>query len=170
MDTNSLLGEVLESAGTAAKQTVKAAANAVSDTAQTAASQIGVPVGDSSAPPSQDAATQVSNGEVVESLYEKSQPQNTNPQQALQQGSRPNISDKTPQEQAELEVVRKRLHDEYYQSLINPPKQEEERTAEKLEREEKEEMIDLQQKKMENPPPLVQRQAQRVEKFPGASG
>ena len=168
-DNKGIFGEVLESAGTAVKQTGKAVASAVSDSAKAAASQAGVPVGDSSAGSSQDATSQVSNEDVVEGLYEKSQPQNTNPPQQPV-SNQTDSSGKTPQEAAEIEVVRKRLHDEYYQRDFNRPKQEEERVAEKVEREEKEEMVDLQQKKMEKPPELVQRAAQRVEKFPGASG
>ncbi len=175
MDTNNLFGEILETAGTAAKQTGRAVANAASATVQTAATQIGVPIADNSAQtaPSQDASSQVSNEDVVQSMYEKSQTQqSTNAAQKVsQQNPMPSSMDKTPQEKAEMEVVRKRLHDEYYQSLIHPPKQEEERTAEKVEREEKEEMVDLQKKEMENPPDLAaQRAAQRVEKFTGASG
>lgn len=166
-DDNGVFGEILESAGTAIKQTGKTAANAVSDTAKATVSQITGSQGDSSAPvPATDTDTQ----DVVESLYEKSQPQNTNSQQTLQQGLVPNILDKTPQEEVELEVVRKRLHDEYYQSLINPPKQEEESVTEKIVREDQQEDMELQQKEMEKPPELVQRAAQRVEKNPGASG
>lgn len=168
-DNSSIIGEVLEKAGTPAKQTGKAAAAAASDFAQGAASQVGVPVPDSSGnvPQSVDS---VNTQDVVESLYGKSQTQTPAPHQSVQSGDAPADTSKSPEELAEIEVVRKRLHNEYYQSLVNPPKQEEERVAEKVEREEKEEMVDLQQKEMKKPPPLVQRQAQRVEKFPGASG
>ncbi len=155
MDPNDKIGEVLEQGANAVKQTVK-----------TVAAQVGVASDSPQAATSQDANTQ----DVVESLYEKSQ------SQAAAQSSTPasnssNTQNKSPQELAQIEVVRKNLHEQYYQSLINPPKeQQEESVSEKLEREEKQEMVDLQQKQMEKPPELVQRAAQRVEKFPGASG
>lgn len=169
-DNNSVFGEVLESAGTVAKQTGKVATNAVSDFATGAASQLGVPVADNSSVPAGDVNTE----DVVKGLYEKSQPQNsqTKPAQSLPtSGKNPSDLGKTPEELANLEVIRKELHAAYYQSLTNPPKPEEESVTEKIEREKQEEMVDLQQKKMEKPPELtIQRQAQRVEKFPGASG
>ncbi len=166
MDTNNVFGEVLESAGTAAKQTGQAAANAVSDTAKAAASQITGSQGDSPASP-QD----VSNQDVVKGLYEESQPQNTNPQQPAMVSNVPSdSSEKTPEELANLELVRKELHAAYYQSVVNPPTQEEESVSEKIEREDRQEDMELQQKEMEKPPELVQRAAQRVEKNPGASG
>ena len=176
MDTNNLFGEVLESAGTAVKQTGKAVASAVSDTAQQAASQAGVPVGDSTVP-SQDAATQVSNEEVVESLYGKSQPQNTNPQTPLNQsGQIPAGSGNTQEELAktreELTAAYKQHTETYYDPTFNPPKREEEEesVSEKLKRQDQQGEVDLQKKEMEKPPELVQRAAQRIEKFPGASG
>lgn len=166
MDTSTLVGEVLESGGTAIKQTGKAASNAISDTAKAAVSQITGSQGDNSAPPSDIDAK-----DIVSSLYEKSQSQNTNLQQVPKPANAPTGSQKkTPDELANLELVRKELHAAYYQSLTNPPKPQEERPAEKVEREEKQDLVDLQQKQMEKPPPLVQRAAQRVEKFPGASG
>ena len=166
MDVNDVFGEVLESAGTAAKQTGKTAANAVSDTAKATVSQITGSQNDSSAP-----SSDVDTKDVVEKLYEKSQPQNITAAQVPKPANAPADSqNKTPEELANLELIRKELHAAYYQSLVNPPKQEEESVVEKIERENEEETVDLQQKKMEKPPELVQRAAQRVEKFPGASG
>lgn len=81
---------------------------------------------------------------------------------------------KPDQKKAEDELAKKRLrqelHAQYYQRLVNPPKAPEEKPAEKVEREKKQEMVDLQQKEKKKPPVLVQRAAQRVEKYPGASG
>lgn len=55
---------------------------------------------------------------------------------------------KTPEEIAELEVVRKQLHSDYYQNLVNRPKPKDEPVAEKLEREKQEEkMAELQDEK-----------------------
>ena len=81
------------------------------------------------------------------------------------------IKDKTPEEQKKLMQLRQQLHSQYYQNLVNPPKQQEERPAEKVEREKQEEMIDLQKKEQKKPKDLATRMAsERVEKFPGASG
>lgn len=53
--------------------------------------------------------------------------------------------DKSPEDIAKLESLRKQLHSGYYQNLVNRPKPKEEPVAEKLEREEKEEkMAELQ--------------------------
>lgn len=171
MDPNDLVGEILEQGATVVKQTAKATTQAVSDTAKATASQItgsGSGSADSSIPPT------ITNEEVVESLYKTPNQQTQNPQAQQQMPANPPAKgsvNRTPEELANLEVVRKELHNEYYQNTFNRPRQEEERTAEKVEREEKEEMVDLQQKEMEKPQDLAQqRAAQRVEKFPGASG
>ncbi len=159
-DDNGLLGEIIEQGAAAVAQVPK-----------TAAAQLGVsqpsdtPAG---TPPADNATTK----DINEALYGNSKPQaaNNNVGQQVAQMITGNPA-KTPQEQAEMESVRKRLHDEYYQSLVNPPKQEEERPAEKVEREEKQEAMDLQQKEMDAPPPLAVQMGQaHAEKFPGASG
>ncbi|MEX2007408.1 MAG: hypothetical protein WD992_01430 [Candidatus Levyibacteriota bacterium] len=172
-DDNGIFGEILETAGTAAKQTGKAVANAAAATVQTAASQVGVPVADNSqSTPSQDVSPQVSNEDIVESLYEKSAGQNAaaaQPAQPAVKAQDPSI--KSPEELAQMDVVRKRLHDEYYQTLVNPAKQEEESVSEKLEREDKQEDMELQQKEAKKPPDLaVQRAQTHAEQNPGASG
>ncbi len=59
------------------------------------------------------------------------------------------------------------LHSQYYQSLVT--KKQEERPAEKVEREEKQKNFELIQKEKKKPPLAVQR-AQKVEKYPGSSG
>jgi len=60
---------------------------------------------------------------------------------------------KTPEEIAQMATLRKQLHADYYQSLTQP-KQQEERAADKMDREEKEEkMADLEEEK-KKPAPL----------------
>lgn len=60
-----------------------------------------------------------------------------------------------------LVALRKQLHDEfYYNPLVNPKNQEEERPAERVERQEKEEMQDLQQKEADKPAPIAVQRAQ----------
>lgn len=91
-------------------------------------------------------------------------------------GEKPQISSeelqkKELEEKQQKEALRQRLHSEYYQGLVNPPKPKEERPAEKVEKEKQQEMQELQQKEAKKPPPLAaQRAAQKVEKFRGVSG
>ncbi len=78
---------------------------------------------------------------------------------------------KSQEDQEKIKQLRNRLHNEYYQNLVNPPKPKEERPQEKLEREKQQEMNDLSKKEKEKPKPLaVQRAQQSTEKFRGASG
>ena len=162
MDTNSVIGEILETGSSAAKKSGKSIIGAISDTGKAAVSQI---------TGQRNKDTQ----DIVESLYEKSDG-NTN--QSLNKSTDQNpqqTEDNTPQgieKKKKLEELRQELHREvYYDPLVNPPKHEEdERPAEKVEREEMQEMQDLQKKEKDKPPPLVQKTQQRVEKYPGASG
>lgn len=55
---------------------------------------------------------------------------------------------KTPEEIAKIEALRKQLHSDYYQNLVNRPKPKEEPVAQKLEREEQEErMAEIEEEK-----------------------
>lgn len=162
MNTNSVVGEILETGVSAVKQTGKTVAGAVSDTGKAAASQI----------TRRSKDTQ----DIVKSLYAQSdQDTDQSPIKSSNQNAQQS-EDNTPEaidKKKKLEELRQELHNEvYYDPLVNPPKpqREEERPAEKVEREEMEEIQDLQKKEKEKPPPLVQRTQQRVEKFPGASG
>ncbi len=161
MNTNSVVGEILETGVSAVKQTGKTVAGAVSDTGKAAASQI----------TRRSKDTQ----DIVKSLYAQSdQDTDQSPIKSSNQNAQQS-EDNTPEaidKKKKLEELRQELHNEvYYDPLVNPPKsKEEERPAEKVEREEMEEIQDLQKKEKEKPPPLVQRTQQRVEKFPGASG
>ena len=81
------------------------------------------------------------------------------------------IADKTPEEQQQLRALRKQLHDQYYQQLVDPVKPQEERPAEKVEQEKKMEALELEEKDKEKPPPLaVQMEQNKAEQFRGASG
>ncbi len=87
-------------------------------------------------------------------------------QQQIQQG-------KTPDEAQQLEVLRKKLHDEVYYIPLTKrqQRQEEERPAEKVEREKMEELKLEDEKKKKKPPPLaVQMASNKAEQFPGVSG
>ena len=154
------LEEALEVGISGAKKTGKAAANAVSDTAQTASSQI----------TGRSKDTQ----DIVESLYGKSEKGKDKSQRVEVQGSndQPKNTPEDLEKKKKLQELRQQLHNEvYYDPLVNPPKpKEEERPAEKVEREEMKEIQDFQKKEKEKPPLLVTRNQQRGEKFPGQSG
>lgn len=164
--------EALESGISLAKKAGKGVSSAVSDTAKAATSQIGV------SPQAQDQSTK----DFVKDLYgagKKNQQsgnnQSLNSQAELPQSQTDAGLPKSPEEQQKLAEVRSKLqkrHDEfYYKPLVNPSKDKpEERPAEKVEIEKQQEMIDLQKKEEKKPPPLVIRNQQRVEKFPGGGG
>ncbi len=81
-----------------------------------------------------------------------------------------------PEEQKKLLELRNQLHKENYYDptfnpVKNPPAGREERPAEKVEKEKKQEMVDLQKKEEEKPPPLaVVREQNKTEMFRGATG
>jgi len=162
MNRNKIIGEILETGGSIAKKSGRAIAKTAGDAAKEATTQI------------TGAGSSVSNEEIVKNLYgikndgEGAGLKNSQDHQQISDQE----SSKTPEEQKKLMELRKKLHDEvYYDPLINPKKpQEEERPAEKVEHEKQEEMINLQKKEKEKPPPIVQKIQQRVEKFPGTSG
>src|SRR5258708_39308692 len=76
-------------------------------------------------------------------------------------------------DKAKLEKTREKLraHQEYFQKLVNPPKQKEEPVAEKVEREKMQDLQSEEERQAKKPPPLAVRMAtQKTEKYPGASG
>ncbi len=162
MGNDTVFEEVLETGGSKAKQAGKSTIGAISDAGKAAASQIaGV----------RDKNTQ----DVVKELYGKTD-QNTDSasDKSVNQNSQ-QPEDNTPQgieKKKKLEELRQQLHREvYYDPLVNLPKQkEEEKPAEKIEREKMQEMQDLQKKEKDKPPPLIQKTQQGVEKYPGAGG
>lgn len=164
MNKTGIIGEILETGGSLAKKSGKTIAKAAGDTAKAATAQ--VTGGD----------TSVSDKDIVKNLYGIKDDKKTNSQQSFaqnpQQQAHPQDPIKSIEDKQKLAEARRQLHNEvYYDPLINLKKpQEEERPAEKVEKEKQEEMIDLQKKEKDKPPPLVQRTQQRVEKYPGASG
>lgn len=78
---------------------------------------------------------------------------------------------KTPEEIAKIETLRRQLHGDYYQSLINPQKPPEENVTEKLEREDEEKKMSELEVQKKKPPPLpatVKRGTGEI--LPGVSG
>jgi hypothetical protein len=98
----------------------------------------------------------------LKDLYGKSKPEEkkspqsnqTAVQKALGIKAKDSNEGKTPEEVANMDVIRKELHSEYYQKLVNPPKQREESVQEKLEREDEEEKVELWQKEKKKPKDL----------------
>jgi hypothetical protein len=84
------------------------------------------------------------------------------------------LKDLSPEERKKIIALRKKLHEEgYFEQLNNPPKQPEERPAEKVENEKKKEMVELQEKEQKKPQPLpvaVMRERNKAEMFRGAAG
>lgn len=168
-DDNNLFGELLEQGTAQVKQ-------GASDAATQA-------TGQNFAGPSDSAQAQQSDQEtkkVIEELYEKSPDKNQNQNQQAplaHQGAIQNLSsqvlgmEQSPEVTAQLEAVRKQLHDAYFQNTFNKPKQQEESVTEKNEREDQQKSWELQQKQAEAPPPLaVQRAQTHTEMMPGTSG
>ena len=174
MNSNDILGEAMEKGQSAVKKTGKVVADSAAGAVKTAVNQV---VGDSNQSGSNETNATVSdqqqvvsdkaqNDELVKELYAPSKPKNTqNPILAEPQSK--------PEEQAKLANVRQKLHDEvYYEPLIQGQKaKQEERPAEKVEKEKKQELVDLQKKEAKKPAPIaVQRAQQTAEKFRGVSG
>jgi hypothetical protein len=84
----------------------------------------------------------------------KPQQQNASVSQALGIPQKDPNEGKTPEEIAKLEGLRRQLHSDYYQSLVNRPKSADEPVAEKLEREKQEEKFEEIEKQKRKPSPL----------------
>lgn len=158
--------EALEAGISLLKRAGKSAGHIASDTAKAVVSQTGMPIAN-------DQVTQ----DFVKDLYapggKKQNSANTtqSPQNSNQDDT--TGSQKSAQEQQDLQALRKKLHNEvYYHKLINPNQgQTEERPAEKVEREKQQEMVDLQEKEKEKPTPIAVIRAQNAtEQFRGSGG
>jgi len=82
------------------------------------------------------------------------------------------IAVKSPEEQKQLLQLRQDLHKQvYYDPTFNRPQKQEERPAEKIEKEKEIEMQELQKKEEKKPLPIaVQREQNKAEMFRGISG
>ncbi|MBI2031926.1 MAG: hypothetical protein HYT08_04910 [Candidatus Levybacteria bacterium] len=166
MNKKGVIGEILETGGSMAQKSAKAVSKTASATVKATASQI------------TGRGNLASDKDIVKNLYGiNDDKKNINPgsitgsQQAQQQ--KQNQDTTSVEDKQKLMELRKKLHDEvYYDPLVNSKKPtEEERPAEKVEKEKQEEVIEIQKKERKKPPPLaIQRAKLRVEKFPGRSG
>lgn len=165
MDTNNVLGEVLEKGQSTVQKTGKTVADSASNAVKSAVSQV---AGQDQKEQSVQDNVQKANdkaqvAEMVKDLYAPSNPNVKAPSKEQSEAEK----------KARLANLRQKLHNEvYYEPLIAGQKaQEEERPAEKVEREKVQEMQDLKKKEDKKPAPLaVQRAQQSAEKFRGVSG
>lgn len=154
-----MIGEILEEGGSIVGQTVKTIKQTPGDLKNAAKSQATLPT-------HHKKGAQNSNEEIVKSLYEKSDQVGTPPQESDEAAELA----KTRNELQAKKQAHQQQHDiTYYNPTFNQPKPQEERPAEKVEREQQQEMQDLQQKEAEKPNHAVKR-AQNIEKFRGVSG
>lgn len=170
----SILGETLEQGGSIVGQTGKQVVKLPSDLAKTAAGQTGAaPASSDQNAPVDTAETKKQREEFVKGLYGISDKKGAQGQAAAKSPQSPKpAQQKSPEELQKLAGLRQKLHQEtYYQPLVNPSKPQEERPAEKVEREKQEELVELQEKKKEEPPPLPSSaRPGTVEKKTGISG
>ena len=158
--------EALEAGISMLKRAGKSAGSIASDTAKAAVSQTGIPVANDQETQDFVKDLYAPGGKKQNSANTAQAPQNSNQDDATG-------SQKSVQEQQDLQALRKKLHNEvYYHKLINPNQgQSEERQAEKVEREKQQEMVDLQEKEKEKPRPIAVIRAQNsTEQFRGSGG
>ncbi|MDO8620710.1 MAG: hypothetical protein Q7R31_00275 [Candidatus Levybacteria bacterium] len=172
MDDSGILGKALGQLGTIAKKTGEEIIKKPEEMAGDVASEFGLKTDIAPQSPKPTSSDEQATKEVVKSLYAPSEKPKDTSQSPKPDDSEfaKQIANETPEEQQKLITLRQQLHKEYYEKLVNPPKPQEERPAEKVEKEKKQEMAELQKKEEKKPSPLIQRARERVEKFPGASG
>lgn len=177
------LGEAVETLGSAAGQSVKTAAQASGQVVQDIGSQIGMPIPSAQGTNETQTNTSAQNPtpvrtkdteDMLKGIYAS-----TNPQSGLNEfGQQGSPDQKTAQEQTEIEKARKELHElkqqhkeTYYNPTFNQPPKQEERPAEKIEREEQEKEVELQEQQKNEPPPLALDRAKKAtESFRGVRG
>ncbi len=172
MDDSGILGKALGQLGSIAKKTGKEIIKKPEEMAGDVASEFGLKTDTATQTPEPKSSDEQATKEIVKGLYAPSEKPKDTSQFPKPDDSEfaKQIADKTPEEQQKLMALRQKLHKEYYGKLVNPPKPQEERPAEKAEKEKKQEMAELQRKEEKKPPALIQRARERVEKYPGASG
>jgi hypothetical protein len=188
MDDTTILGGALNQLGQTVKQTVKQAVKLPGEMGRSASEQIGTVKPASSAEGSGEPKQWQSDEERIKFLQDlygakdktpvpTSDTKKTSANPLVSSKEKPTefqeqIKGKSPEEQKKLMELRGQLHNEnYYDKIVNPVKEQEERPAEKVENEKKKEMQDLQEKKEKAPPPLaVVREQNKAEMFRGAAG
>ncbi len=175
MNKQGLFGEILEKGQATVSDTARAVKDQLTGFGKAAKNQV-VPNQESNQKPdttnqavseTNDSTNKKYTKDMVKHLYGVDDSQKKDENQKL----RKEVSSTKTEDEKKIQELKKRLHSEYYQKLIHPPKPKEERPAEKQEREKKQEMQDLEQKDAKKPPPLAVRKAQTsVEINRGVSG
>lgn len=167
------IGEAVEILQEEAEKGVSAAKQQVTGKGQNQPTQQG---GQAQQPPSDQAG-----GQVPSESVPTNQPQDDQTQQFVQDlyGGTPNltegeIKEKELEDKKKQEELRQELHSQYYQGLVNRPRQGEERPAEKIEREEEEKKLQEQEeeekKQKDELPVVVTKDMGTKEKLRGVSG
>ena len=182
MNNSGMIGEMLERGQSSVRKNVKQAA---SDFAQAAKGQITGSQNNQGTNEQANSAKQnmtddqakkflqdLYGGSDKNSAPDKSKTQNPQNPIAQAAGMAPKDPNegKSPEELAKIEALRKQLHGDYFQSLVNPQKPQEESVTEKLEREDQEEQFEELEKKKEKPDPLVNVKQGTGESVIGVSG
>lgn len=161
-----VLGTIVEEVAEELKDTGKAIVKEVGrvpgDSAQSIVSQ----AADIEAPQKEVEQSRAKDSEeITKHLYAKSS------QNLTEVAPKELIEQKTEEKKkAVREQLKKAAHASYYQGLVNRPKPQEERPAEKVEREKKEDRWKLEEKKAKEKPIAVSRAQQSVEKYRGSAG
>lgn len=159
-DGGDILGEIIEQGATVVKQTGQQIKQVPGGLVKGVAGQVGGG-GDNKATPAEQAKEKAETKEFVKDLYSPSEPGKN-----VKKGQEnPELTD-----EQKIANLKQELHSKYFQDTFNPQKQEEERPAEKVEREEMQDLQAEKKKEEEKPDFALQKAKQRVEKNPGASG
>lgn len=182
MTKSGILGDALDQLGGLAKQTGKAVVKTPGHLAQTAAKQVGVTPEtaevqkgkEAPTPKQQQAVTEArksQNQEIVSSLYAPSKETAQDPAAQTATAVAEENPKKSPEEIQKIAQLKQQLHQTtYYQPLVTPPKQQEEKPAEKVEREKIEDLQEKQEKQEDEVKKAPIQQAQNIEKHRGAHG
>lgn len=192
MDFNDgMFGEMMETAQNAAQSAQKGIQKNIAQMGKAAASQVTGTVSDQNQQGSGESAQQKKMSDdqakqFLKDLYGPSKPQGDLQKNGQKPSSQPSAQNplasaigakqvnpyegKSPEEIAVMQKLRGQLHGEYYQSIVNPPKPQEEHVADKLEREEQEEEMKKIDEEKKKPDPLAIVKRGTGEKMVGASG
>lgn len=162
MDRSGVLGEVLEKGQNIVQKTPKTAATAATNTVKTAVNQV-IGNSDNGKQQAEEADSKAKTKAMIKDIYAPSDPNAlAKPAEQIE-----------AEDKAKLESLRQKLHKEvYYDPLIERTKktEEEERPAEKVEREKMEDLQQTQKKKEKQRPIAVQKAQNVVEANRGVSG
>lgn len=181
MTDNTKLGQALGQIGNLTNKAGSALHNTASDTKKAAKQQTGIVESSQEALDAKNIEAKQNDNEnkslkqvqqdqtkdVVKSLYAKTDPQGITPASQVANAEAEKNPDKTPEEIKEITDLRLQLHKEkYYDPTFNPPKKQEEKPQERIERldeEEQQRRWELQKKEEKKKPIAVDRAERKTE-------